>query len=315
MILNILFIISIVFHCIALVVSLRLLRITKFRAAWILFSIAYTLMLFQLIMELLELSGGFIDIPGSVSASIRVATSLCFVAGLLVVDKLLSYIGFMERKRILNQRRILNTIIVTEEKERRRFSKDLHDNLGPLLSSAKLSISALSSLEATPSQREIVENATFVIEEAIKSLKETSNNLSPHVLDNFGVLRAISTFINKLTLPSEASIKLLSNMKDRRYSEDIEAFIYRVACELINNAIKYSGATEIVVSVQCEGRAVELMVSDNGGGFDYEKISGGDTVGMGLSNIKSRVSSLKGELVVDSAEGKGTTIKISIKTK
>lgn len=124
--------------------------------------------------------------------------SLCFAVGILIVNKLLNYIARTESQRRISERRILNTVLRTEEKERRRFSKDLHDGLGPLLSSAKMSVSALSTSDMSAQNQEILRNVTYVVDEAIRSLREVSANLSPHLLDNFGLARAVSNFINKL---------------------------------------------------------------------------------------------------------------------
>ncbi len=204
--LNLLISFAILLQVIALAISLRLMRITKFNSAWILFSVAFLLMLVQLISELVGNFRGRGWIDPSVITWIWLLTTMCFTSGLFVVNKLIKHIIVMEKKRSLSQRRILNTIIKTEEKERRRFSNDLHDGLGPLLSSAKLSISALDSSIVTAQNRAILKSAGEVIDEAIKSLKEISNNLNPHVLNNFGVSRALNSFINKLVLPSQIKI-------------------------------------------------------------------------------------------------------------
>lgn len=313
--LNILLSITILLQVVAVAISLRLMRITKFNSAWILFTIAFSLMLFQLSADLISNIGKEIWLAPDVMVWIGVVTSICFTVGLFVVNKLISYISTMEQKRRISEKRILNTIIATEEKERRRFSNDLHDGLGPLLSSVKLSVSALNTLDCTPSQREILKNADYVIGEAIKSLKETSNNLSPHILNNFGVDRAVSSFINKLILPNETVIDYHSDMKTVRLEPNVEAIIYRVTCELINNAIKHSKAKLIKIRLWQKGDKVEIFVSDNGVGFDYENLENDQNRGTGLSNIASRISSLKGTMEVDTEEGIGTTINIIIKVK
>jgi signal transduction histidine kinase len=85
----------------------------------------------------------------------------------------------------------LNATIRTEEKERRRFAKDLHDDLGPLLSTIKMSVSALSNQKNEENKNEIIQNIDLVVDEAISSIKNISNNLSPHILTNFGLEKAL----------------------------------------------------------------------------------------------------------------------------
>ena len=139
-----------------------------------------------------------LHLPQEFFVWLGIITSLCFAGGILIVNKIFNYIARTESQRRISERRILNTVLRTEEKERQRFSKDLHDGLGPLLSSAKMSVSALNSADMSEQNKEIIRNVNYVVDEAIRSLREISANLSPHVLNDFGLSRAISNFINKL---------------------------------------------------------------------------------------------------------------------
>lgn len=311
--LNILIGITFISQIVALSISLRLMRITKFNAAWVLFSIAFILMLVQLSSEIAGNILGKEWIDPRVMVWIWVVTSLCFTSGLFVVNRLIKYINLMERERRISEKRILNTIITTEEKERRRFSSDIHDGLGPLLSSVKLSMSAIKSVDDMKMKQEIHENAEHTINEAIKSLREISNNLSPHILNNFGVTRAISSFVNKLSLPSTMNITFESTLKGERFDSNVETIIYRVVCELINNAIKHSQATKIEVKLSQKDDYIVIYVGDNGKGFDFNTQS--ETGGLGLSNIASRISSIKGKMMIESTPESGSIINITIKTK
>lgn len=312
MLLKILLVISIILQLTAAFAAIRLMRVTKFNSTWVLFTVALILMVAQQFAEFVNsISSKELILPKDFIAWITVLTSLCFVIGLFYVRKIIYHVFYNDEKRRLTEKRILNTIISTEEKERRRFSKDLHDGLGPLLSSVKLSVSALSKMEMNDSKREIIENADYVIGEAIKSLKEISNNLSPHILDNFGIARAISNFINKLIVPEGLAIKFDSNIRGVRFSPNIEAMLYRVVCELVNNAIKYAGARHIDVDLRHDKGVISLSVKDDGSGFDTSIIDSTTRDGMGLSNISSRISSLKGKMKIISNE-QGTAVYIEI---
>ena len=310
MVLKILLIITIILQIFAAFIAIRMTKVTKFNSAWILLTIALSLMVVQQLAEFINNVGEVL--PKDFMVWVGVITSLCFAIGVFYIRKIIYYIAHMEQKRILTEKRTLNTIISTEEKERRRFSKDLHDGLGPLLSSVKMSVSALSKMNIDNSQKEIIENADYVIEEAIKSLKEISNNLSPHILNNFGVARAVNNFINKLTLPPYLKIRFDSNIRGTRYSNNIEAILYRVICELVNNAIKHADPSQIDISLNQTGSEISLVVEDNGKGFDTAILEEGNKQGMGLSNISSRISSLKGTMNIESISGKGTKVSINI---
>ncbi len=197
----------------------------------------------------------------------------------------------------------------TEEKARSRFSKELHDGLGPLLSSAKMSLSALSREERTPEQREIIDNTTYVIDEAIRSLREISNNLSPHVLNDFGLARGVQHFIDRSAAMHNVKIRFTTNLRTERFDTDIEVILYRVICELINNSLKHAACTSVSLSLSQSGSALLLDYSDNGRGFKPQAIM---DCGMGLSNIASRVNSLGGTFDIVSDKGKGMHASIRI---
>lgn len=312
MALKILLVISILLQITAAFAAIKLMRKTKFNSTWLLFTAALILMVVQQLAEFINsISVNELMLPKDFIAWVTVVIAFCFVLGLFYVRKIINYIMLGEKKRRLTEKRILNTIISTEEKERRRFSKDLHDGLGPLLSSVKMSVSALSKIEMAPASREIVDNADYVIEEAIKSLKEISNNLSPHILNNFGLARAISTFINKIGA-TNLRINFENNIRSVRFSSNIEVIIYRVVCELINNAMRHAAATTISVSINHSNELIEVVVEDNGHGFDTSIIDNrSESGGMGLSNIASRIASLKGETEITSSS-KGTRVVITI---
>jgi len=161
-----------------------------------------------------------------------------------------------------------------------------------LLSSAKISLSALAHSDMSREQREIFDNTLYVVDEALRSLREISNNLSPHVLSDFGLARGIQNFIDRSTALHKVKISFATNLRGERYDTDIEVIMYRVVCELITNSLKHSGCGEIRMSLSSGGDMLELQYTDNGRGFDPQAMM---DCGMGLSNIQSRVNSLNGD--------------------
>jgi len=182
-----------------------------------------------------------------------IVVSVCLSIGVMYAHKLFKYIDRLNRQRQLLNKRILTAVLRTEEKARSRFSKELHDGLGPLLSSARMSLSVLSREERSADQREIIDNTTYVIDEAIRSLREISNNLSPHVLNDFGLARGVQNFIDKSAAMHDAKIRFTTNLRTERYDTDIEVILYRVICELINNSLKHAACTSINLSLSQNG--------------------------------------------------------------
>lgn len=320
MILKFLLIVSIVMQVVSEIIAIRMISRTKFNSAWILFAIAQIILIVQLINQMIYVFQEKQIAVRDMAVWESLILSLCVSIDLFFIPKILNSIDRINQQRQLTEKRLLNTVMLTEERERQRFSKDLHDGLGPLLSSAKMSISSLALLDKDPTHRSIIDNAAYVIDEAIKGAKEISNNLSPHVLVNFGIDRALNNFINRLTIPEGLKIEYRSTLKKERFDSNIETILYRVAGEAINNAIRHAKAERIEVTLTKEGNAVVLSVHDDGIGFNAGKIAPGKgenakeppVTGMGLSNILSRVQSVGGEVAINSARNRHTTIRVKI---
>lgn len=189
-----------------------------------------------------------------------------------------------ERKQL--ESRILDTIISTEEKEREKLARNLHDELGPLLSSIKMYINSLTSSIEKPKYDFIIEQLKIILKEVIQSTKEISNDLSPHVLANYGLLAALEWFINKLK--PHITINFETNLRDERFPTSMELSIYRIIKELINNTIKHAQATTITIRLHVILKSIHLHYADNGTGFNEVWNNNYAYMGMGMSNIISR---------------------------
>ena len=169
MLIKILLVISILVQTLATVYALRLVRTTKYNSVWILFIVGFSLLSVERVVQLLLACGAEVN-PRWWFGYLGIVVSVCLSIGVVYAHKLFKYIARLNRQRQTLNKRILTAVLRTEEKARSRFSKELHDGLGPLLSSAKMSLSALAREERTPEQREIIDNTTYVIDEAILSL-------------------------------------------------------------------------------------------------------------------------------------------------
>lgn len=317
MVLQIILVVSIILQVFAVIVAIKLIKETKYNFSWVLLTIGFSVMAVRLLVELLPYVSNFKPQElGEFMVWSGVAMSLTFAIGVFLIQKIFKYMKRVEDSRRLTEKMFLNAIIQTEEKERKRFAKDLHDGLGPLLSTVKMSVSTLAQLEHDKSSKEIVENTEMVINEAIKSLKEISDNLSPHVLNNFGLARAVRNFSNKINATKVLHIRLRSNLGEIRFENNIEVVLYRVICELINNTIKHAKAKKIDIDLNIEEKNLTIVYKDDGKGFQMDKLlNQANNTGMGFSNIFSRINSLKGEINVDSKPGKGTLVNIKVGTE
>ena len=310
MLIKLLLVIAILAQIVATAYALRLVRATKYNSVWILFIIGFSLLTVERLVQL-RLACGH-PVSKWWFGYLGIVISVCLSIGVMYAHKLFMYIARLNRQRQLLNKRILTAVLRTEEKARSRFSKELHDGLGPLLSSAKMSLTALSREEHDPGQREIIDNTTYVIEEAIRSLREISNNLSPHVLNDFGLARGVQNFIDKTAAMHDVKIRFTTNLRTERYDTDVEVILYRVICELINNSLKHSGCSTIALSLAQNGSELMLDYSDNGRGFNPQAMM---DCGMGLSNIASRINSLGGTFDISSSKGKGMRAAIRVRTQ
>lgn len=315
MLLQVLLIISAILMLVASVVAISLVKQTKYNSVWILIICALVCLMLLAVLQFVI----FLKMPPEIIipdwakaiTSLSLIVSICLSIGVLYARKLVFYIDRINFQRQLTSKRILSTVLRTEEKERIRFSKELHDGLGPLLSSAKMSLSVVDKSTLSESDREVVKNTYFVIDEAIRSLREISNNLSPHVLNEFGLAKGISNFVSKVSAMNKLPITFKSDTAEKRFDTDIEVILYRIVCELINNSLRHAECSHIELSLNLDHDTLSLTYADNGKGFSPAVAP----TGMGLANISSRVSSLNGTFDLKSAPGKGMSATVTVKLK
>lgn len=300
-------IVAIVMQVVAVIISLRLIHETKYSALWISCIITLIALCSERAMQLMSLDG--YNISDYTYAWIGIVVSLGISLSVVCARLLVNHVERMSHHRRLLENRLLTAVLRTEERSLSSFSRELHDGLGPLLSSAKMSLSSLSKSELNDKERATLQNTVAVIDEAIRSLREISNNLSPHVLNSFGLARGIKNFVDRTAALHDVKIEFTTPLRDQRFDSNIEVIIYRVICELINNSLKHSSCTTINISLTLNNGRIAVVYSDNGCGFLYKESLNS---GMGLSNMKSRISSLGGSLRFNSKPGSGMSAHFEV---
>jgi signal transduction histidine kinase len=306
-------ILSIILQIIAASVAMGFIKLTKYRLSWILLSLSFAFMAVRGIIQFFEY------IRGTPSYTWRmidewtgVLVSIMIIVGVILIRELFYSLKRAEADRLRSEKRVINAIINTEENERKRFAKDLHDGLGPILSTVKMSVSALNERISDDSGKVILNNTNHLVNEAINAIKEISNNLSPHILSNFGLASAIGAFTTKINQTKSVEIDFKTNMENQRLENEKEVVVYRAVCELINNSILHSGASRIEIELNKHEKFVTLQFYDNGRGFDTSTLTMDDLKGMGLSNIETRVKTVEGVFILESTPGKGTSALIKL---
>lgn len=307
---------SVVLQLVASILAISLIKRTRYNVAWIVLSIGFTLMAVQRIYDLLYMSYLFqhsmehVDDFSVIGNWISVLVSLLIFVGTIYIKKLFNYTRRMENLAKENENRVFSAIVKTEEHERQMFAKELHDGLGPILSSVKMAFSALNKDIATESNKQILLKTNFAIDEAIITIKEISNKLSPHILSNFGLERAVKSFLDTIMIKQNVQVEFDSNLAGSRYDFNIETVVYRVVCELITNTLRHANAQKITIKFIHQNDCLSVNYSDDGVGFDMNNLT---HKGMGLSNMESRVKSINGAIAIVSSPNNGMKVSINVR--
>ncbi|CAN5176877.1 ATP-binding protein [soil metagenome] len=243
------------------------------------------------------------------------------ITGVLLLSSLPAY-SFYRRHRLKQQAQLQATImqqqdiatkavIEAEERERKRIASELHDGVGQMMSAARMNLSAIKSnlLFADPEQENNFDHITSLIDESCQEVRTVSHNMMPNALLKTGLGAALREFIEKVN-NQVLKINFYTEGLNDRINANTETMLYRVVQECVNNVIKHSGASLLDISLIKDADGISATIEDNGQGFNATDISKFE--GIGLKNIKSRISFLKGTIEWNSAPGSGTLVAIHI---
>jgi signal transduction histidine kinase/Tfp pilus assembly protein PilF len=205
-------------------------------------------------------------------------------------------------------------VMEMEERERKRFAKDLHDGLGPLLSSIKIYVNELQDQETPEAERlEMLRYTNELIDEAVNDTRTIANNLMPSMIADYGLIKALRNFCDKLQASKAINITFMPEVRSQRFDKTLEIILYRVVMEMINNTLKHAGAKNIEIHLFETEQELELNYKDDGKGFDLQQMMNREGKGMGLNNIRNRVQSVNGTCEFRSEPGKGMMALIEIR--
>jgi PAS domain S-box len=208
------------------------------------------------------------------------------------------------------EQQMIKAIVEAEEKRREHFAQELHDGIGPILSTIKLYLQWMTLPNLRMPLPELIRKTEETVDIAHKTVREISFNLNPHILQNFGLVSALKTFIDRIGELYPVPITFSTNLK-QRIPEIIETILYRIITEAINNTIKYASAHQINLSLKHTGNQILLIYEDDGIGFDVEKTIASKN-GMGLINMQSRIRSVGGNMRIESKKNEGCRLTVEV---
>ncbi len=223
----------------------------------------------------------------------------------LAIEKENNYHQNVRSLKDNRDKEIMGAIIESEEAERTRVARDLHDGIGSRLSALKMKLDKTQYGKSSYNHPEIL----GLLANSIEELKQVSYNLMPETLLKLGLESALKDLCHSLSTKAIA-ISFQANSLQGEIIKNHQIAIYRIVQELVNNALKHSGCSEIIVDCQQNGTLFLLTVEDNGVGFDAEGIH--EFAGLGLKNIKNRVDLLNGKIELKTQIGKGVIYNIEL---
>ncbi len=211
----------------------------------------------------------------------------------------------------LQEKNRIEAVIESQEKERQRVARDLHDSLGQILALSRIKLSGMDTGSMEINNRLLLDQVVDLIDESCREIRTISHDLMPPDLKNKTLPEILENLINKNRQINGVDYKFHSHILNEDLSEAAKFTLYRVLQEILQNIIKHASASKVTISLTQNSEFINLLVEDNGKGFD----TGISSLGIGLKNIYSRIKLLHGYFDIDSSINIGTVFNISIPLK
>lgn len=235
--------------------------------------------------------------------SVIVASAAFGIIAVFFVLVIINHYRIHARK----QKDIFNAVLETQNKERKRISEDLHDELGPLLSGIKIRVGALRDMDDDAAREEMIKEAEGSLDKAVQEVRVITKNLMPRYIEEHGLVAELEELQRLVEISKAVKVNLRLSGLEKRLNPLFEINLFRIINELLNNAVRHSRANTIDIEIDYNRAGLLLAFSDNGKGFTPEIKHNG----IGLKNIESRINLFKGKYKIESAHNNGTCFKIN----
>ena len=202
------------------------------------------------------------------------------------------------------ERDVLARAVATQEAERRRLARELHDGVGQALTSILLGLSAMERAESAAAAREAAVALRELVVTTLQEVRQLAVDLRPKALDDFGLGPALVRLGQSVRETTGLDVQVGALLGATRLPSDVETAVYRIAQEALANVLRHAAAQHVSIVVTRRGDSVSIVIEDDGAGFDLSR----PVEGMGLAGMRERVGLLDGTIAIESAPGRGTTI-------
>ena len=219
-----------------------------------------------------------------------------------------------QQAQVIHQENLLKATVESVEAERKRISKDLHDGIGQQLTGLKMGWQQLSDTwkKQAPEQNKILERLTENLNNVSNEVRHISHQMMPATLRELGLESALRDMLQKSFTDAKITYEFESHNTNKRFPENIEIGLYRIAQELVNNILKHSNAKHVSIELFTTKSHLVLIIEDDGKGFNPSRIK---EIGNGINNINSRAKSVNGNVSFEERQESGVsaTIRVPIK--
>jgi two-component system, NarL family, sensor kinase len=210
------------------------------------------------------------------------------------------------------QKHLLQAQLEIQEQTFRNISQEIHDNIGQVLSLAKLTLSSIE-LNNSDNCREKAISAKQLVSKAIQDLRDLSRSLNTDYVSEMGLPKAIEYELDMIKKLALYETELTIEGSINPFEKQKELILFRIVQEVLNNIIKHADATVIRIVLEYETDSFGLSVSDNGKGFDPALLEEDDGAGMGIRNMHNRAHLIDADFRISSTVGSGSTVQLTLK--
>jgi signal transduction histidine kinase len=259
----------------------------------------------------------FIPVPDSQNKISQLVVVCVDINDKKIAEELLQKAAREKYNRKVAQQKLKSSFILEgQEKERRRIFRELHDGVGQLLTGLKFQMESIDE-ESWDKNFHKIEYVKTLTTDIIREVRRVSYNLTPSGLNDYGFVPALNTLVQDIKGLTSIQIKF-ENITgfNKRLDKNVEINLFRIVQESLNNALKYSKADNVLISLAHENKKLMIVVEDDGVGFNLNNIMLKDVNKMtryGILNMKERAGFIKADLDIDTSPGSGTVIKIELK--
>jgi PAS domain S-box-containing protein len=220
-----------------------------------------------------------------------------------------------ERKRAQEAMRSYSRrLIEAQETERQNIARELHDEIGQILTAVRLNLQSAQRSSGTETFLPRIEDSIVVVDEAVKRVRELSLQLRPALLDDLGLTAALRWYADRYAQRTGFAVEVLDDCETGgRIHRELETACFRIAQEGLTNIARHTQATRVLVEIKCVKGRLTLVIKDNGAGFDVDALFKNVSAGaaLGLRGMEERALAVGGQFAIKSTAGQGTEVRVS----